>query len=197
METEDRLSWEKLKRALIARYDGRRLENPFEELSTLRQAGRVEEFVEAFELLSSRVGRLSEEQYLGYFMSENSNPSNRMRMMRMAKDVEEEIKEDDAEGEKGCGEKTGNLSWPDRQKRGALLGRTRTRLHRRARRDGRATAAAAVELRNGGGECEVRRWRNGEQRGFVLSAVVSITQPCTNVSNAPTCVDIGGRRNGE
>ncbi|KAL9276298.1 hypothetical protein ACSQ67_026157 [Phaseolus vulgaris] len=36
----------------------RRLENPFEELSTLRQTGRVEEFVEAFELLSSRVGRL-------------------------------------------------------------------------------------------------------------------------------------------
>ncbi|KAL9298291.1 hypothetical protein ACSQ67_024187 [Phaseolus vulgaris] len=58
METEDRLSWEKLKRALIARYGGRRLENPFEELSTLRQTGRVEEFVEAFELLSSQVGRL-------------------------------------------------------------------------------------------------------------------------------------------
>lgn len=35
-ETEDELSWEKLKRALIARYGGRRLENPFEELSTLR-----------------------------------------------------------------------------------------------------------------------------------------------------------------
>lgn len=69
METEDELSWEKLKRALIARYGGRRLENPFEELSTLRQKGSVEEFVEAFELLSSQVGRLPEEQYLGYFMS--------------------------------------------------------------------------------------------------------------------------------
>jgi len=41
METEDALSWEKLKRALIARYGGRRLENPFEELSTLRQKGSV------------------------------------------------------------------------------------------------------------------------------------------------------------
>lgn len=68
-ETEDELSWEKLKKALIARYGGRRLENPFEELSTLRQKGSVEEFVEAFELLSSQVGRLPEEQYLGYFMS--------------------------------------------------------------------------------------------------------------------------------
>jgi hypothetical protein len=38
METEDDLSWEKLKKALIARYGGRRLENPFEELSTLLEA---------------------------------------------------------------------------------------------------------------------------------------------------------------
>ncbi|PNX63439.1 pentatricopeptide repeat-containing protein, partial [Trifolium pratense] len=45
METEDHLSWEKLKKALIARYGGRRLENPFEELSTLRQTEGVEEFV--------------------------------------------------------------------------------------------------------------------------------------------------------
>src|ERR1044072_3893759 len=69
METEDDFSWEKLKKALIAQYGGRRLENPFEELSTLRQTGSVEEFVEAFDLLSSKVGRLPEEQYLGYFMS--------------------------------------------------------------------------------------------------------------------------------
>ena len=56
METEDNLSWEKLKRGLIARYGGRRMENPFEELATLKQSGNVEEFVEAFELLSSQVG---------------------------------------------------------------------------------------------------------------------------------------------
>ncbi|MCI08148.1 retrotransposon gag protein, partial [Trifolium medium] len=69
LETEDDLTWVKLKKALIARYGGRRLVNPFEELSTLKQTGSVEEFVEAFELLSSQVGRLPEEQYLGYFMS--------------------------------------------------------------------------------------------------------------------------------
>ncbi|MCI04942.1 retrotransposon gag protein, partial [Trifolium medium] len=110
METEDHLSWEKLKKALIARYGGRRLENPFEELSTLRQTGSVEEFVEAFELLSSQVGRLPEEQYLGYFMSglkpsirrrvRTLNPGNRMQMMRMAKDVEEELKDEDDEGDR-------------------------------------------------------------------------------------------------
>ena len=108
METEDELSWEKLKRALIARYGGRWLENPFEELSTLRQTGSVEEFVEAFELLSSQVGRLPEEQYLGYFMSglkaqirrrvRTLNPQNRMQMMRMAKDVEDELKDENDDG---------------------------------------------------------------------------------------------------
>jgi hypothetical protein len=112
-----------LKKALIARYGGRRLENPFEELSTLRQTGNVEEFVEAFELLSSQVGRLPEEQYLGYFMSglkpairrrvRTLNPSNRMQMMRMAKDVEEELREDDDDvdrevGKKGMGRTEGS-----------------------------------------------------------------------------------------
>jgi hypothetical protein len=108
METEDLLTWEKLKKSLIARYGGRRLENPFEELSTLKQTGSVEEFMEAFELLSSQVGRLPEEQYLGYFMSglksnirrrvRTLNPQNRMQMMRIAKDVEEELREEDDEG---------------------------------------------------------------------------------------------------
>jgi hypothetical protein len=121
METEDELSWEKLKRALIARYGGRRLENPFEELSTLRQKGTVEEFVEAFELLSSQVGRLPEEQYLGYFMSglqpqirrrvRTLNPRNRMEMMRIAKDVEDELKEEDDDGEKRGSRKMGMINW--------------------------------------------------------------------------------------
>lgn len=122
-ETEDDLSWEILKRALIARYGGRRLENPFEELSTLRQTGTVEEFVEAFELLSSQVGRLPEEQYLGYFMSglkqpirrrvRTLNPQNRMQVMRMAKDVEEELKEEDDEGDRYYGKNRMGRSEPN------------------------------------------------------------------------------------
>jgi hypothetical protein len=106
-----------LKRALLGRYGGRRLENPFEELSTLTQKGSVEEFVEAFELLSSQVGRLPEEQYLGYFMSglkpqirqrvRTLNPRNRMEMMRIAKDVEEELKVGDDDGERSSGKKGG------------------------------------------------------------------------------------------
>ncbi|GAU17045.1 hypothetical protein TSUD_105440 [Trifolium subterraneum] len=126
METEDELSWEKLKRALIARYGGRRLENPFEELSTLRQKGDVEEYVEAFELVSSQVGRLPEEQYLGYFMSglkpairrrvRTMNPRSRMEMMRIVKDVEEELREEDDDVEfrfkkKSGYERVGSKDW--------------------------------------------------------------------------------------
>lgn len=65
LETKDNLSWEKLKKSLIAGYGGQRLESTFEELSTMRQTGNVE----AFELLLSHVGCLPEDQYLGYFMS--------------------------------------------------------------------------------------------------------------------------------
>ncbi|PNY17068.1 retrotransposon-related protein [Trifolium pratense] len=117
LETEDDLSWIKLKKALIARYGGRRLENPFEELSALKQTGSVEDYVEAFELLSSQVGRLPEEQYLGYFMSglkaqirrrvRTLNPSSRLQMMRIAKDVEEELKEEDDENDRRFGKKLG------------------------------------------------------------------------------------------
>jgi hypothetical protein len=125
METEDDLSWVKLKKALIARYGGRRLENPFEELSTLTQKGGVEEYVEAFELLSSQVGRLPEDQYLGYFMSglksqirkrvRTLNPKNRMEMMRMAKDVEE-LRDGDDDGDragskKGGSDRLGQKDW--------------------------------------------------------------------------------------
>lgn len=119
METEDDLSWEKLKKSLIARYGGRRLENPFEELSTLRQTGNMEEYVEVFELLSSQVGRLSEEQYLGYFMSglkppirrrvRTLNPVTRMQIMRIAKDVENELNEEDEDGERSYRKKQGEL----------------------------------------------------------------------------------------
>ncbi|GAU35803.1 hypothetical protein TSUD_155780 [Trifolium subterraneum] len=110
LEAEDNLSWVKLKKALIARYGGRRLENPFEELSTLKQTGSVEDYVESFELLSSQVGRLPEEQYLGYFMGgliepirrrvRTFNPTTRMEVMRIAKDVESELKNDDDEGDR-------------------------------------------------------------------------------------------------
>lgn len=104
LETKDNLSWEKLKKSLIAGYGGQRPESTFEELSTLRQTGNVE----AFELLLSQVGCLPEDQYLGYFMSglkqqirrrvRTMNLQNRIQMMQIAKDIEKELKEEDDDG---------------------------------------------------------------------------------------------------
>ena len=66
--------------------------------------------MEAFQLLSSQVGRLPEEQYLGYFMSglkppirrrvRTLNPVTQMHIMKIAKDVEDELKEEDDGGNK-------------------------------------------------------------------------------------------------
>ncbi|KAJ1422761.1 Retrotransposon gag domain [Sesbania bispinosa] len=95
-ETEDHLTWPKLKQALIEQYGGRCFDNPFEELSDLRQIGSIEEYIAEFELISSQVGRLPEEQYLGYFMGglrpelrcrvRTFNPRTRTQMMRVARD---------------------------------------------------------------------------------------------------------------
>lgn len=184
METEDALSWEKLKRTLIARYGGRRLENPFEELSTLRQKGSVEEFVEAFELLSSQVGRLPEEQYLGYFMSglkpqirrrvRTLNPLSRMEMMRIAKDVEEELREEDDDGEKrvlkrGGYERLGQSGWAGSAKgrNGSFL-RDPTHTSNPTQKtgsigsNGNPTASSASTARKGGNESRSGNSENGK-----------------------------------
>lgn len=52
-ETEDELTWSKLKRALIERYEGRKSGNPFEELKDLQQVGDMDEYVTDFEFVSS------------------------------------------------------------------------------------------------------------------------------------------------
>jgi len=67
-ETDDDLTWVKLKRALIDSYEGRKSDNPFEEFKDLMQTGSVEEYMNEFEFISSQVARLPEDQYLGYFI---------------------------------------------------------------------------------------------------------------------------------
>lgn len=60
-ETEDDLTWLKLKEALVERYGGRQSDNPFEEMKDLQQTGTVDEYITTFEYVSSQVGRLPEE----------------------------------------------------------------------------------------------------------------------------------------
>ncbi|MCI11184.1 hypothetical protein A2U01_0032284, partial [Trifolium medium] len=110
----------------------------------------VEEFVESFELLSSQVGRLPEDQYLGYFMSglkpqirrrvRTLNPQTRMQMMRIAKDVEEELREDDEDGrlgsKKGGVERMGRSDWAGSFQRNNRNGSTYSKEPSRASNSG-------------------------------------------------------------
>ncbi|KAJ9561664.1 hypothetical protein OSB04_006824 [Centaurea solstitialis] len=73
--TEENITWERFKRAIIERYGGRQGGNPFEELKDLSQIGSVEEFINEFEYVS----RLPEEQYLGYFLG-GLRPEIRLRV---------------------------------------------------------------------------------------------------------------------
>jgi len=107
-ETEDHLSWSIFKQALIERYGGCHFDNPFEKLSDLRQGGSMDDYIAEFEYLSSQVGRLPEEQYLGYFMEglrleiqrrvRTFNPQTRPQMVRVACDVETKLYRVNQEG---------------------------------------------------------------------------------------------------
>ncbi|KAK2455764.1 hypothetical protein QL285_003186 [Trifolium repens] len=101
-DTENNLTWTRLKQALIERYGGRQSDNPFEELKDLQQIGDVEEYITEFEYISSQVARLPEDQYLGYFLGglkleirlkvRTLNPRSRIQAMKMARDVETELR---------------------------------------------------------------------------------------------------------
>lgn len=101
-ETEDDLTWLKLKQALIESNGGRQSDNPFEEMKDLQQTGMVDEYITTFEYVSSHVGRLPKEQYLGYFMGglktnirlrvRIMSPRSRVQAMKIARDVETEMR---------------------------------------------------------------------------------------------------------
>lgn len=61
------LTWEDLKRELMERYGGIEEGTVFEQLTSLRQIGTVEEYIRCFESLVAQVPRLMEGQYFAYF----------------------------------------------------------------------------------------------------------------------------------
>ncbi|KAJ1378957.1 Retrotransposon gag domain [Sesbania bispinosa] len=95
------LDWEKFKQALIVRYSGRKLSNPYEILSTLRQSGSVDDYIEVFEEIEAQVPPLTEAQYMGYFMGglredirraiRLHKPTDRIRLLELARDVEDAL----------------------------------------------------------------------------------------------------------
>lgn len=101
-ELKDELTWSKLKKALIERYGGRKSDNPFEKLKDFQQTGNVDEYITDFEFVSSQVVRLSEDQYLGYFIGglkteiclrvHTFSPQNRVQTMKLARDIEGQLR---------------------------------------------------------------------------------------------------------
>ncbi|KAK7247608.1 hypothetical protein RIF29_42494 [Crotalaria pallida] len=96
------LSWEKLVEAMVQRFGGRHLGNVYERLTTLRQTGDIEEFVQEFEVLVAQASEVTEEQLLGYFLGglraevrcrvRTHDPKEITQAMILARDVEEELR---------------------------------------------------------------------------------------------------------
>lgn len=100
-ESEEDPSWKSLKQALMLRYSGTRYDNPFEALKVLHQVRTVEDYIETFEFVSSQIPKLTELQYVGYFMGglkpdirlkvHTLRPSTRWQVMQVSRDVEAEM----------------------------------------------------------------------------------------------------------
>ncbi|CAH9118783.1 unnamed protein product [Cuscuta epithymum] len=63
------MGWEDFKQALVTRFDSRYKGNKFERLSGAKQTGSVQEYNVLFVQLASQVSGLSDDHYLGYYMS--------------------------------------------------------------------------------------------------------------------------------
>ncbi|XP_065847563.1 uncharacterized protein [Euphorbia lathyris] len=65
---DPQLSWEVFRLKMQQRFSERRVQNAYEELSTLRQTGTVDEYIEAFEKVTAFIPKSSEDQFLGHFI---------------------------------------------------------------------------------------------------------------------------------
>lgn len=63
------LSWEQLTQELLQRFSGLEIQNPYEQLSTIKQVNSIHDYIDEFEYLLSLVPRLPESQAPGYFLA--------------------------------------------------------------------------------------------------------------------------------
>ncbi|KEH37304.1 hypothetical protein MTR_2g437280 [Medicago truncatula] len=91
-------------RVQVTSLEGQCEGNVFEQLTSLQQEGQVEDFIENFECLISRVPCLSDEQFVGYIIHRlkegirgcvqyliTLGPASQHHLVNMAKEVEREI----------------------------------------------------------------------------------------------------------
>ncbi|XP_065872475.1 uncharacterized protein [Euphorbia lathyris] len=74
MRDDPLLSWETLTAKMQQRFSERRVQNAYEELSTLHQVGTVSEYIEAFEMVTAFIPKTTEDQFLGFFIGGLKEP---------------------------------------------------------------------------------------------------------------------------
>lgn len=100
----ENLSWEDLKRELLERYGGRGEGSVYDQLTSLKQTGVMEDYIRNFECLIAQVPSMQDEQYFSYFTHglkdelrarmrsiHVANPLSRGRMMNVARAIDVEI----------------------------------------------------------------------------------------------------------
>lgn len=105
-EENNELTWEIFKSELLERYGGIGERDIYEQLSSLRQVGSVDEYIREFERLTAQIRRLPEEQYFGYFIHglkekirgrvrsmRALGPLSRSRLMNLTRAIEYELQE--------------------------------------------------------------------------------------------------------
>lgn len=68
-EIHENLTWEQLTQELLQRFSVLEIQNPYEQLSTIRQVNSIHDYIDDFEYLLSLVPRLPESQSRGYFLA--------------------------------------------------------------------------------------------------------------------------------
>ncbi|XP_076920920.1 uncharacterized protein LOC143582177 [Bidens hawaiensis] len=97
----DSLTWSEFETELMQRFSGLEIQNPYEELATIKQSS-IHDYIEDFEYLLSLVPRLPESQAMGYFVAGLKDdvkkwvrlhrPQSRLDAMHLAKNAEEMLR---------------------------------------------------------------------------------------------------------
>ncbi|KAM0043609.1 putative nucleotidyltransferase, Ribonuclease H [Helianthus debilis subsp. tardiflorus] len=92
------ISWHDFQSELLQRFSGLEIQNPYEQLATIKQGDSIYDYIDDFEYLLSLVPRLPESQTIGYFVAGLKDdvkkwvrlhrPCSRLDAMYLAKDVE-------------------------------------------------------------------------------------------------------------
>ncbi|KAM0042733.1 putative nucleotidyltransferase, Ribonuclease H [Helianthus debilis subsp. tardiflorus] len=98
LQVHPTISWLDFQSELLQRFSGLEIQNPYEQLATIKQGDSIYDYIDDFEYLLSLVPRLPESQSVGYFVAGLKDdvkkwvrlhrPQSRLDAMYLAKDVE-------------------------------------------------------------------------------------------------------------